>query len=65
MADIAGVTALFVGDEFRHGEAAQPALTRPHAAADESLHLIGSGAALSRETDHRLRVDLLTPTHQR
>src|SRR5476649_43526 len=45
----------FFGDQLRHREAAEPALAGPHAATQESLHLVGALAAHARGLADLLR----------
>src|SRR5690349_6114851 len=49
VADFGRGNAARFGDQLDHGQAAQPALARPHAAARERLHLVGAGTALLRD----------------
>src|SRR5476651_219540 len=56
--------ALF-GDQLRHREAAEPALAGPHAATQESLHLVGALAAHARGLADLLRGHFLTSADDR
>src|SRR6266849_1345430 len=64
IADLRAAHTARLGHELRHGQAAEPALARPHAAAQEGLQLIGPGAAERDRVDDLLGIDLLAAADQ-